>query len=88
MTLADGRIYKNSFGLDPAILNETFKEVQVCRKADILINTFMLANDPYLVDFVKQVTEIARGKAYFTSTETLGQYLLMDYLKKKVETIH
>jgi len=88
MTLDDGRIYKNSFGLDPAILEATFKEVQICRKSGILINTFMLANDPYLVDFVKQVTEIARGKAYFTSTRTLGQYLLMDYLKKKVEMIH
>ena len=57
-------------------------------QAGILINTFMLANDHYLVEFVKKVTEIARGKAYFTSTATLGQYLLMDYLKKKVETIH
>jgi Ca-activated chloride channel family protein len=88
MTLDDGRIYKNSFGLDPAILEETFREVQICRKSDILINTFMLASDPHLVDFVKKVTEIARGKAYFTSTSTLGQYLLMDYLKKKVEAIH
>jgi Ca-activated chloride channel family protein len=88
MTLEDGRIYKNSFGLDPAILEETFKEVQICCRSDILINTFMLANDPYLIEFVKKVTEIARGKAYFTSTQTLGQYLLMDYLKKRVETIH
>ncbi len=88
MTLPNGRVYKNAFGLDPVILEETFKEVATCRKAGILINTFMLANDHYLVDFVKKVTEIARGKAYFTSTATLGQYLLMDYLKKKVETIH
>ncbi len=88
MTLPNGHIYKNAFGLDPGILEETFKEVAICRRAGILINTFMLANDPYLVEFVKKVTEIARGKAYFTSTETLGQYLLMDYMKKKVETIH
>ena len=88
MTLPNGRIYKNAFGLDPVILDETFKEVAICRKAGILINTFMLANDHYLVEFVKKVTEIARGKAYFTSTATLGQYLLMDYLRKKVETIH
>ena len=59
-----------------------------CRKAGILINTFMLASDYYLVDFVKKVTEICRGKAYFTTTVNLGQYILMDYLKKKVETIH
>src|SRR6266581_3204919 len=82
------RIYKNAFGLDPMILEETFKEVAICRKAGILINTFMLASDYYLVDFVKKVTEICRGKAYFTTTVNLGQYILMDYLRKKVETIH
>jgi Ca-activated chloride channel family protein len=88
ITLPNGRIYKNAFGLDPMILDETFKEVATCRKAGILINTFMLASDYYLVDFVKKVTEICRGKAYFTTTVNLGQYILMDYLKKKVETIH
>ena len=88
ITLPTGRIYKNAFGLDPMILQETFKEVAICRKAGILINTFMLASDYYLVDFVKKVTEICRGKAYFTTTVNLGQYILMDYLKKKVETIH
>jgi Ca-activated chloride channel family protein len=88
ITLPNGRIYKNAFGLDPMIIEETFKEVAICRKAGILINTFMLASDHYLVDFVKKVTEICRGKAYFTTTVNLGQYILMDYLKKKVETIH
>jgi Ca-activated chloride channel family protein len=88
ITLPNGRIYKNAFGLDPMILEETFKEVAICRKSGILINTFMLASDYYLVDFVKKVTEICRGKAYFTTTVNLGQYILMDYLKKKVETIH
>jgi Ca-activated chloride channel family protein len=88
ITLPNGRIYKNAFGLDPMILEETFKEVATCRKAGILINTFMLASDHYLVDFVKKVTEICRGKAYFTTTVNLGQYILMDYLRKKVETIH
>jgi Ca-activated chloride channel family protein len=88
ITLPNGRIYKNAFGLDPMILEETFKEVATCRKAGILINTFMLATDYYLIDFVKKVTEICRGKAYFTTTVNLGQYILMDYLKKKVETIH
>lgn len=88
ITLPNGRIYKNAFGLDPMILQETFKEVATCRKAGILINTFMLASDYYLVDFVKKVTEICRGKAHFTNTVNLGQYILMDYLRKKVETIH
>jgi Ca-activated chloride channel homolog len=88
ITMPNGRIYKNAFGLDPMILEETFKEVATCRKAGILINTFMLASDHYLVDFVKKVTEICRGKAYFTTTVNLGQYILMDYLRKKMETIH
>jgi len=83
MTLPDGRVYTNSGGLDPMILRRTFQEVAACRKAGILINTFMLANDPYLVQFVQKVSEIARGKAYFTSSLTLGQYIMMDFLKKK-----
>ncbi|MEX0935582.1 MAG: VWA domain-containing protein [Gemmatimonadota bacterium] len=83
MTLPDGRIYTNSGGLDPQILQRTYREVTACRKAGILINTFMLARDPYLVRFVQKVSEIARGKAYFTSTMTLGQYVMMDFLKGK-----
>jgi Ca-activated chloride channel family protein len=88
MTMPDGKIYKSAFGLDPMILDETFKEVATCRKSGILINTFMLASDRYLVEFVKKVTEICRGKAYFTTALNLGEYILMDYLRKKTQTIH
>jgi len=88
ITLADGRTYKNPAGLDPRIVHETFREVVACRRAGILINTFMLARDYDLVAFVQKVTEIARGKAYFTTPFTLGQYLLMDYMSKKVRHIH
>jgi Ca-activated chloride channel family protein len=88
MTLEDGRIYKNPMGLDPKILRETFKEVAACRRSAIMINTFMLADDHYLVEFVKKVTEICRGKAYFTTTITLGQYVLMDYLRKRTRNVH
>jgi len=83
MTLPDGRVYTNSGGLDSNILRRTFQEVAACRKAGILINTFMLARDPHLVQFVQKVSEIARGKAYFTSTLTLGQYIMMDFMKRK-----
>jgi Ca-activated chloride channel family protein len=83
MTMPDGRIYTNSGGLDPVILKRTFQEVAACRKSGILINTFMLANDPYLVQFVQKVSQIARGKAYFTTSLTLGQYIMMDFLRKK-----
>ena len=83
VTLPDGRVYKNSMGLDHLVLKETFHEVGACRKSGILINTFMLARDPALVAFVNQVTQIARGKAYFTSTMTLGQYIMRDFLRRK-----
>src|SRR5574341_1293146 len=88
ITLPDGRIYKNPMGLDPWVLKETFKEVADCRRSGILINTFMLARDYDLVAFVQKVTEMCRGKAYFTTPMTLGRYLLMDYMKKKIRTIH
>ena len=83
VTLPDGLIYKNSGGMDQHILQQTFREVSACRRSGILINTFMLAQDPYLVQFVQRVSEIARGKAYFTSTQTLGQYIMMDFMRRK-----
>jgi Ca-activated chloride channel family protein len=88
LTRADGRIYRNAFGLDPYIVSETFAEVAACRKAGILINTFMLARDYDLVSFVRKVAEICHGKAYFTTPRTLGRYVLMDYMDKKTRTIH
>jgi Ca-activated chloride channel family protein len=88
LTLEDGRIYKNAFGLDPLVVSQTLEEVSKCRRAGILINTFMLASDYSLVHFVHKVTELCRGKAYFTTPRNLGQYLLMDYLGKKTRHIH
>jgi Ca-activated chloride channel family protein len=88
LTQADGRIYRNAFGLDPLVVTETLREVANCRRAGIQINTFMLARDHDLVSFVRRVAEICRGKAYFTTPYTLGQYVLMDYVEKKTRTIH
>ena len=88
LTQPDGRIYKNAFGLDPFIVSETVAEVAACRRAGILINTFMLARDYDLVSFVRRVAEICRGKAYFTTPYTLGRYVLMDYMDKKTRTVH
>jgi Ca-activated chloride channel homolog len=88
LTRPDGQIYKNAFGLDPYIVSETFAEVNACQKAGIMINTFMLARDPDLVAFVRRVAAICRGKAYFTTPYTLGQYVLMDYMNRKTRTIH
>jgi Ca-activated chloride channel family protein len=88
ITEPDGSIYRNAFGLDPYVVGSTFKEVSQCRRSNILINTFMLARDQDLVAFVRKVTEICRGKAYFTTPRSLGQYILMDYMRKKVQRIH
>lgn len=88
LTLEDGRIYRNAFGLDPLVVSQTLEEVSKCKRAGILINTFMLASDYGLVNFVQKVTELCRGKAYFTTPYTLGQYLLMDYMNRKTKTIH
>jgi Ca-activated chloride channel family protein len=88
LTLEDGRVYKNAFGLDPLVISKTLEEVNRCKKQGILINTFMLASDYGLVNFVQKVTEMCRGKAYFTTPYTLGQYLLMDYMNRKTKTIH
>jgi Ca-activated chloride channel homolog len=83
LTLPNGQVYINSAGLDPRILTATYREVGMCRRSGIMINTFMLAREHSLVEFVKQVAQICRGKAYFTNTMTLGQFILMDFLKRR-----
>jgi len=88
LTLDDGRIYKNAFGLDPLVVSQTLEEVARCKRAGILINTFMLASDYSLVHFVQKVAEMCKGKAYFTTPQTLGQYLLMDFMQKKTRRVH
>ena len=88
LTLPDGRIYKNAYGLDPLVVSETLEEVARCKRSNIMINTFMLASDQGLVQFVHKVSEMCRGKAYFTTPDTLGEYLLMDYMNRKSKTIH
>ncbi|HEY0428542.1 MAG TPA: VWA domain-containing protein [Pyrinomonadaceae bacterium] len=80
-------LYKNSMGNDPFVMAETFKEVQACRKAGIMINTFMLASDYYLVDFVKRMTAMTRGKAYFANPNNLTQFVLMDFLKRRTSRV-
>jgi Ca-activated chloride channel family protein len=88
LTMPDGRIYKNAYGLDPFVVSETLEEVSRCKRANIMINTFMLTNDHALVQFVHKVSEMCRGKAYFTTPHNLGEYLLMDYMQRKSKTIH
>lgn len=87
LTMPNGMIYKNSMGLDAMVAAQTLREVADCRRAGIMINTFMLARDRALVEFVKRVAAISRGKAYFTNTMTLGQFILMDFLKHKTRRV-
>ena len=88
LTLPDGRIYKNAFGLDPLVISETLEEVARCKRSNIMINTFMLASDFSLMQFVQQVSAMCRGKAYFTTPENLGNYLLMDFMSRRMKTVH
>jgi Ca-activated chloride channel homolog len=88
LTLPDGRIYKNAFGLDPLVISETLEEVSRCKRSNIMINTFMLASDFSLMQFVQQVSAMCRGKAYFTTPQNLGNYLLMDFMSRRMKTVH
>jgi len=81
------RLYKNSMGGDPLVMEATFKEVQGCRKAGIMINTFMLASDYYLVEFVKQMSAITNGKAYFANPNNLSQFVLMDFMRRRTSRV-
>jgi Ca-activated chloride channel family protein len=84
---ATRRIYKNSMGGDPFVMEATFKEVQACRKAGIMINTFMLASDYYLVEFVKQMSAMTNGKAYFANPDNLSQFVLIDFLRRRTSRV-
>ncbi|MDX2031893.1 MAG: VWA domain-containing protein [Blastocatellia bacterium] len=81
------KLYKNSMGLDPMIVDATLAEAAQCRRSGIIVNTFMLTDDYYLVEFVKQLTEIAHGKAYFTTSLSLGEYVMMDFIKRKTSRV-
>ncbi|MCW5970918.1 MAG: hypothetical protein KIT57_20640 [Blastocatellales bacterium] len=81
------RLYKNPMGLDPMIIDATLAEAAQCRRSGIIVNTFMLTDDYYLVEFVKRLTEIAHGKAYFTTSLSLGQYVMMDFMRRRTSRV-
>ena len=88
ITLPDGAIYKNAYGLDPIVIQQTLEEVARCRRSNIMINTFMLAQDFALVQFVQHVSAMCRGKAYFTSPDRLGEALMMDFMTNRSKMVH
>src|SRR5690606_39340850 len=88
ITLPGGKLYRNAYGLDPLVLGETLREVGNCRRHGIQVNTFMLARDPELVAFVQRVSAMTRGKAYFTTPQTIGRDVLLDYHSLRTKLVH
>jgi uncharacterized protein with von Willebrand factor type A (vWA) domain len=84
----DGRLYKNPFGLDPKIVNKTLDEAVSCRRKGITVTTFMVADDPHLRGFVDKFTRLARGRAYYSDLESLGAYVLVDFVKNRRKRLH
>jgi Ca-activated chloride channel family protein len=84
----NGEIYKNPYGFDPKIRNQTLSAAAACKRAGITITTFMLATDPELQEFVEELTEINRGRAYFASADRLGEFLFADYIRNKKRIVH
>ncbi len=83
LTERGGEIYKNPFGLDRRVVNKTLEEADACRRLGIPITTFMLTEDPYLVDFVETFTRTNRGRAYYASPDRLGSFVFVDYIKNR-----
>ncbi len=83
ITRANGKLYRNPMGLDPMIVNRTLDEAVICRKKKIPITTFMVTDDPYLQKFVQRLTELNRGRAYFSSVDNLGSYVIWDFVANR-----
>jgi uncharacterized protein with von Willebrand factor type A (vWA) domain len=81
--IENGKMYKNSFGLDRKIVNKVLDEAVQCRRDKIDITTFMIARDPYLQNFVRELTEANKGRAYFASLDNLGGYIFEDYIRNR-----
>ena len=88
LRLPDGQYYKNSNGLDPHIVNKCYAMAQQARKLHIPITTFMIAKDPYLMQFVSAFAKANQGKAFYTGLKGLGEMIFEDYetnRKKKIK---
>ncbi len=78
-----GRLYKNPYGLDPYIVNQTIREAVACRRERIPITTFMITDDPVLREFVEELSRANKGQAYFASPDDLGSALFVDFLRNR-----
>jgi Ca-activated chloride channel homolog len=85
---SNGQIYRNPAGLDPMIVNRTLDEAVICRKKKITITTFMVTDDSYLQTFVQKLTELNKGRAYFSSVDNLGSYIIWDFVSNRKRKSH
>jgi Ca-activated chloride channel family protein len=83
-----GQLYRNPFGLDPRIVNRTLAEAAYCRRKRITITTFMLATDPPLLEFVRKLTELNRGRIYEADPGNLGAYVFRDFVRNRRKRLH
>jgi len=79
----NGQLHLHTRGLQPVILEETYKEAKRCRDQGITLNTIMVADEEPLVQFVKRLTEISQGRAFYTTPERLGHYVIEDYMRRR-----
>ena len=79
LRMPDGTYYKNSVGLDDYIVEKCYNMARQARKLHIPITTFMIAQDPYLMQFIRHFTEANKGKAFFTGLKGLGEMIFEDY---------
>lgn len=79
----DGTYYKNSMGLDEYIVNKCLNKAAACRRMNIPITTFMIAQDPYLQKFVQDFTAANKGKAFYTGLNGLGDFIFQDYERNR-----
>ncbi len=81
--IENGRLYKNSYGLDRKIINKTLNQAARCRRSGIPVTTFMIASDPYLQQFVRDFTKINHGRAFYSDLKGLGEYIFEDYVRNR-----
>ncbi|MFA4867138.1 MAG: VWA domain-containing protein [Pedobacter sp.] len=83
----NGQYYKNSMGLDRKVIGKTLNMAAQCKRLKIPITTFMIAQDPYLQQFVREFTQINGGRAFYSSLTGLGEYIFEDYIKNRRKTV-
>ena len=88
VNMKDGTYYKNSNGLDPFITNQCYAMAQQARRLHIPITTFMIAKDPFLMEFIQKFTEANKGKAFYTGLQNLGEMIFEDYESNRKKRIN